>query len=78
MVDKPDLDALLLQMLGYSRLSKLQNLLGLLGIACWGHVIMMLLPAFGNHGELRLSCDGAVSTAYQQVEAQHGYHALLL
>ena len=36
------------QMFGYSRLSKALGPLRLLRVACWGHVLMMLLPAFGT------------------------------
>ena len=39
---------MLFQMFGYSRLSKALGPLRLLSLACWGHVIMMLLPAFGT------------------------------
>ncbi len=39
---------MLFQMFGYSRLSKALGPLRLLRLACWGHVIMMLLPAFGT------------------------------
>lgn len=39
---------MLFQMFGYSRLSKALGPLRLLRLACWGHVLMMLLPAFGT------------------------------
>ena len=39
---------MLFQMFGYSRLSAALGPLRLLRLACWGHVIMMLLPAFGT------------------------------
>lgn len=38
---------MLFQMFGYSRLSKALGPLRLLRTACWGHVVMMLLPPFG-------------------------------
>lgn len=38
---------MIFQMFGYSRLSKALGPLRLLYLSCWGHVLMMLLPAFG-------------------------------
>ena len=39
---------MLFQMFGYSRLTKALGPLRLLRLACWGHVMMMLLPPFGT------------------------------
>ena len=39
---------MLFQMFGYSKLSKALGPLRLLRIACWGHVLMMLLPPVGT------------------------------
>lgn len=39
---------MLFQMFGYSKLSKALGPLRLLSMACWGHVLMMLLPPFGS------------------------------